>query len=121
MKLARFCLGHYGFKMSINKILQRCKWCKIEQMIIGSGIISLHKILKSQRPRKLYNLFKKNSRTVSEISLKYYPKSTKFRNYHFHCILCIYNKLSPAIKQLTVRQLKYKFKTASGLIPDSYD
>ena len=24
MKLARFCLGHYGFKISVKKILQRC-------------------------------------------------------------------------------------------------
>ena len=90
-------------------------------MIIKSGILMIHKILETGKPEYLREIFITRNRRVAQVALKFYPRAKKFRNYHLHRSLRIYNRLDSDLKCLNTKQLRYKLKQAPGLIPDSYD
>jgi len=50
MRVARSTIGHPCFKWSTKKILNRCGWMSIQNMITNSSLTFLHKIFFEKLP-----------------------------------------------------------------------
>ena len=72
MQTARQTIGHYCFKQSIMKILNKCGWSTIQQMIITSSTIFIHKIITNNKPKALTSLLnlRNNNKKFKEMCYK---------------------------------------------------
>ena len=124
MASARLAIGHYGCKLNITKILDKCKWLKIESMMVMASLKFIHKITLSQKPKVIANKFKniKNKRKVCELIPLYIPRLKNFKKFYLIKATKIYNKLPQHFKTMSKNMFKKSIKTwIKSAVWDTYD
>ena len=99
MRAARTALGHYGLKLSITQILDKCNWLTINKMIKWSTLKFLHKIINNNSPKVLISTLRKiRGRSNTAIAPFYIPKMEYFKNFFMQKGLKLYNQIPNEIK-----------------------
>ena len=55
---ARTAIGNYCLYKSVDYILNKCKWARINVLIMYASLKLLYNIIKEKEPKSIYNLFK---------------------------------------------------------------
>ena len=99
MRGARTAIGNYCCKSSTNQILAKCKWLNVKSMITHSAITSIHSYIMNNTPKSILNLINiRNNRTHKDLTLKYIPRTSKFKNFYMANGLKIYNQIPTSLK-----------------------
>ena len=110
MSCARFAKGSYCFKQSVDEILRSIGWVRAEVMIKRAALCFIDRILKTNEPPNLYDLYRVNNRQASPIGLNFYPRTTKFKLQTPFNILDEYNRLPKGLKCISHQKFKSKLK-----------
>ena len=119
MTTARAVIGSYCFKISIDKILKRCKWLKIQDQIKHSALKFIHNVVTLKKPKSLSNILKFNSRSTAKISFNYFAKSKRLRNSLIFKGTRLYNNLPNFYKSLPKKKFKVKLKKEALIVHDA--
>ena len=99
MGAARTVIGKYCCRNTTNQILAKCKWLNIKSMITHSAITSIHSYITNNTPKAIMALINnKNNRINKDLTLKYIPRTSKFKNFYMTIGLKIYNQIPTSIK-----------------------
>ena len=111
MLSVRYAKGSYCFKMSINRICRSIGWDRPELMIQRSTIKYIQKIIYFQKPKSLIKLLRlQRTRTNTNISVKYHPRTSKFSRNVINQSYLIYNQIPNEIRQLHPNKFRKKVK-----------
>ena len=99
MGAARTSIGNYCCRSSTSQILGKCKWLNIKLMITHSAITSLHTYITSNTPQAIMALINtRNNRINKDLTLRYIPRTSKFKNFYMANGLKIYNQIPTSLK-----------------------
>ena len=110
MTSARMAIGNYCYRVKTSKILGKCNWLPISDMIINAQCNFLHKMFMNKHPIKIFQMFNFPSRQAKEIRLDIKSKSKLSKNSLLFNALDLYNNLPVEIKQLPVNSFKKQLK-----------
>ena len=91
MTSARMAIGNYCYRVECNKILGRCNWLPINDMITNTQCNFLHKIFMSKYFKKIYQMFVFPNRQAKEIKLNIQCKLKISENALVYNSLSLYN------------------------------
>ena len=115
MKSARFVRGNYGFKVSVNNILNSMNWRRSEDMITESTAKFIHQVIQTEKPRIICKFIRtQRSQSTSSISLKHHPRTDRFSRTLINQSYKIYNTIPQELRKLNPTKFKAQLKKAKG-------
>ena len=111
MKLSRWNMGSYRFKLSCKKICAASKWNIPTQMIIKSSATNIHQIVSTRRPEKVIDLIKMpRTRTKAKMTTKHRPRTKIYPRTTISAGIDLYNQLPDELKSLDDKEFKRRIK-----------
>ena len=109
---ARCAIGNYCFKKSLKYIFDKFKWMDLETMIHFSSINIIHKLIKNKQPSSILNILKinKNTRTTTQITTHYIPKTEHFKKFYIYKQLKLYNNIENDTKNKSIIGFKNEMR-----------
>ena len=112
MTAAGCVIGHKYFKLSNIKILERCQWLSIYNLLRYTAIVFLHKIKTHKEPVALYNLYSKSytDRIKTKQYTIYQPKYSNYRNFIIYAGNDLHNSIPDSIINLNYNKFPIHVK-----------
>ena len=110
MTTARMVIGHYCYKWSTVKILEKCYWPNLYDMIKINSLKTIHSIVIHKSPINIYENIKFPRRSCAEITLRDIPSYNITRQFYFYTFIKHYSNLPKQIKMLENRKYKFHVK-----------
>ena len=84
----------------------------VATMIHFSSITIIHKILKTKQPPSLLNIIRinNNTRTNTQLTTQYIPKTEHFKKFYIYKHLKLYNKMDTDIKSKSIIGFKNEMR-----------
>ena len=106
---ARFTIGHYGFKLSIQNIMSSIDWKMPDEFISQTSARFLHKIIITETPKPLFNMIRfPRTRLTPDIPLLTQPRTQRLERTAIAAAVNNYNRIPTNIKNLPPVKLKLK-------------
>ena len=120
MKIGRYVKNSYCYMKSAKYILKSCNWEDVDTQISKASTIFIHKIVSTEKPNSIFKKYRCNrTRTCKNITLNYFPKTSKFQR----CIINkghdLFNKIDPNIRVLPPKEFKKEVNCNNYLKPNS--
>ena len=111
MKIVRFVKNDQCARISNSKLCKSLNWDIPSQMILKKSMIFTHKMILTMKPKKLISLIRfPKLRRNPKFTLKYNPKTEKFKRNMIYESLRIYNELPQDMKKMSMKQFKKAMK-----------
>ena len=103
MTAAKTVMGYGYFKMSNIKILEKCQWLSIYNLLRYSSIVFLYKIKIYKEPTAIYNLYSKKhtERILTKQYTIYNPKYSDYKKFVIYAGNDLFNSIPESITSLS--------------------
>lgn len=127
LKSARLVLGNHCFKWSTARILGRCNWHSIYNLITEQSLILIHNTVTHRQPLALYQMLSSSMQRTQgrhytrRLFMAHRAKTDQLNDSLLYKAVSLYNQLSPQLMALNTEQFRRKVKdyVHSTYPPDS--
>ena len=108
---AKYVIGNACYRMSTMAMMSKCTWLSFYQCIIFSSLILFRKVIISECPKSIYNMYitSDNQRRVKKAKVVYTkkrPKTKNVKDFFIYKACEMYSYIPETIKQLN--ETKYR-------------